>query len=222
MNTINAARRMGWQWLCPLLLVIALPLASSAASPPGESVQQASAVQSLGDALAAIDYLSGRFRQTTYPQEGGRATTASGEFRLQAPGRFLWRIEAPDNQLVVTEGTYLWHYDEDLETVTRRPVSAGASAPLQVLAGDRDSLARDFTVSRRGEHAYTLLPKSPDAGFQSLELDLEEGLPAALAIVDNLSQRIEIRLEALSTESFDSDIFNFDPPDGVDVFIHDA
>lgn len=222
MNRINAFTRTGWRWLCPLLLVIALPLASSAASASGESAQQSSAVQSLGDALAAIDYLSGRFRQTTYPQEGGRATTASGEFRLQAPGRFLWRIEAPDNQLVVTEGTYLWHYDEDLETVTRRPVSATASAPLQVLAGDRDSLARDFTVSRRGDNAYTLLPTASDAGFQSLELEFEEGLPVALAIVDNLAQRIEIRLEALSTEAFDSDIFNFSPPDGVDVFIHDA
>jgi len=218
----NTAERMGWHWLCLLLLVIGLPLVSPMASASGDLPQQASAVQSLGDTLATIDYLSGRFRQTTYPQEGGRATTASGDFRLQAPGRFLWRIEAPDNQLVVTEGTYLWHYDEDLETVTRRPVSATASAPLQVLAGDQDSLARDFTVSRRGDHSYTLLPTAPDAGFQSLELDFEEGLPVTLAIVDNLSQRIEIRLEALSTEAFDSDIFNFSPPDGVDVFIHDA
>lgn len=213
---------MVWRWLCPLLLVIALPLVSSAASASGDSSRQASAVQSLGDALATIDYLSGRFRQTTYPQEGGRATTASGEFRLQAPGRFLWRIEAPDNQLVVTEGTYLWHYDEDLETVTRRPVSASASAPLQVLAGDRDSLARDFTVTRSGDNAYTLVPTSGDTGFQTLELRFADGLPVALAIVDNLSQRIEIRLESLSTEPFDSEVFDFTPGDDVDVFIHDA
>lgn len=222
MNMINPAEWTGRRWLCTLLLMIALPLIPPAASASGDSSRQASAVQSLVDALATIEYLSGRFRQTTTPAEGGRATTASGEFRLQAPGRFLWRIQAPDNQLVVTEGTYLWHYDEDLETVTRRPVSATASAPLQVLAGDRDSLSRDFTVSRSGDHAYTLLPTAPDAGFQSLGLDFEEGLPVALVIVDNLSQRIEIRLEALSTEAFDSDIFSFSPPDGVDVFIHDA
>ncbi|MEQ8516503.1 MAG: outer membrane lipoprotein chaperone LolA, partial [Chromatocurvus sp.] len=172
--------------------------------------------------LAAIDQLSGRFRQTIYPESGGRATTSTGEFRLQAPGRFLWRIDAPDNQLVVTAGTYLWHYDADLQTATRRPVSAAGSAPLQVLAGNRDSLAQDFTVSRSAEGEYTLVPTSSDAGFQSLQLSFEDGLPAALAIVDNLSQRIEITLEALSTDTFDSGVFDFTPGDGVDVFIHDA
>ena len=225
---ILAGELINLRCLCLGLLIAGLPLLAPAVATaeapgdaPGDSSLDKSAEQALGDALATIQQLSGRFRQTIYPEAGGRATTSTGEFRLQAPGRFLWQIEAPDNQLVVTEGTYLWHYDADLETVTRRPVSATASAPLQVLAGDRDSLARDFTVSRRGEKAYTLFPTDPEAGFQVLELDFENGLPVALAIVDNLSQRIEIRLEAISTEAFDAAIFNFSPPDGVDVFIHD-
>lgn len=208
--------------LALIFLVLALGCALPSTAALAEQPAAPAAVRALGNVLASIDQLSGRFRQTIYPQAGGRATRSTGEFRLQAPGRFLWRIDAPDNQLVVTQGTYLWHYDADLQTATRRPVSAAGSAPLQVLAGDRDSLARDFTVTRHGESAYTLLPTSPDAGFESLELSFEDGLPTALAIVDNLSQRIEIRLESLSTETFDSDVFEFIPPSGVDVFIHDA
>ncbi|MFN2289139.1 MAG: outer membrane lipoprotein chaperone LolA [Chromatocurvus sp.] len=213
--------RTAWQRAALSLLILLLPMMAPGtllAGGPGNGP----AARALGDTLSAIDQLSGRFRQTIYPESGGKATRSTGEFQLQAPGRFLWRIESPDNQLVVTEGTHLWHYDADLQTATRRPLSAAGSAPLQVLAGDRDSLARDFTVSRRGDSAYTLLPTSPDAGFQSLELTFEDGLPAELAIVDNLSQRIEITLEALSVEAFDSEVFNFTPADGVDVFIHDA
>lgn len=213
--------RPAWRKAALSLLILLLPVMAPVtllAGGPGNGA----AVRALGDTLSAIDQLSGRFRQTIYPESGGTATRSTGEFRLQAPGRFLWRIESPDNQLVVTDGRHLWHYDADLQTATRRPLSAAGSAPLQVLAGDRDSLARDFTVSRRGDSAYTLLPTSPDAGFQSLELTFEDGLPAELTIVDNLSQRIEIVLESLSVEAFDGDVFNFSPADGVDVFIHDA
>lgn len=208
-----------WRRLVLGLLLTLLPLAATTAA---DDPDQPSAVQALGDTLAGIRQLSGEFRQTIYPQSGGRATRSTGEFRLQTPGRFLWQIDAPDNQLVVTQGTYLWHYDADLQTATRRPVSAAGSAPLQVLAGDRDSLARDFTVTRSGDDAYTLVPTSADAGFQTLELRFTDGLPVALAIVDNLSQRIEITLEALSTDAFDSEVFDFTPGDDVDVFIHDA
>lgn len=214
----NALQRKlsAWRRLLPGLLVALATLAAA------EDSQDAPAVEALGDTLASIRQLSGEFRQTIYPQSGGRATRSTGEFRLQTPGRFLWQIDAPDNQLVVTQGTYLWHYDADLQTATRRPVSSAGSAPLQVLAGDRDSLARDFTVTRSGDNAYTLVPTSGDTGFQTLELRFADGLPVALAIVDNLSQRIEIRLESLSTEPFDSEVFDFTPGDDVDVFIHDA
>lgn len=221
MYTIDRNELSHWRGLFALLPLVVLLLFKPAAAEAEES-GDSSAEQALGDVLAKVEHLSGRFRQTIYPQTGGRATTSTGEFRLQAPGRFLWRIEAPDNQLVVTDGIYLWHYDADLQTVTRRPVSATASAPLQVLAGDRDSLSRDFTITRRDSDLYTLLPTASDAGFQSLEMGFEDGLPVTLTIVDNLSQRIEISLEALSTDAFDSDIFNFITPEGVDLFAHDA
>ena len=85
------------------LLILLLPLMAPVtllAGGPGNGP----AVRALGDTLSAIDQLSGRFRQTIYPESGGTATRSTGEFRLQGPGRFLWRIESPDNQLVVTEG----------------------------------------------------------------------------------------------------------------------
>ena len=176
----------------------------------------------LGDILAEIRQLSGRFRQTIYPESGGRASASTGEFHLQSPDRFLWRIDEPDNQLVVARGEHLWHYDADLDTATRRPASAAANTPMQVLAGDRESLARDFTVARNRDSSFTLVPRAPDAGFQSLELTLSGGMPVALAIVDRLSQRIEITFDALSTDAIDSSIFEFSPPEGADVFIHDA
>ena len=207
-----------------MLLAVLLAIAPAAAVEPGPAngAADGSAERALGARLDEIAQLSGRFRQTVYPQAGGRATVSTGEFRLQSPGRFLWRIDAPDNQLVVTRGEYLWHYDADLQTATRRPIDAVASAPLQVLAGDRESLARDFAVTRSGEASYTLIPRNADAGFQSLELTLDAGIPRELAIVDNLSQRIEISLDAVSTDAIDADVFDFTPPDGVDVFIHDA
>jgi outer membrane lipoprotein carrier protein len=206
---------------CAVLMAVGIFLTASVA-PAQEGEVPVGAAAELADILARIEQLSGQFRQTLYPEEGGRATSSRGEFRLQAPGRFLWRIEAPDNQLVVSSGETLWHYDADLGTATRRPVSAVSSAPLQVLAGDSESLAQDFRVSRLGEDRFRLVPRRTDAGFQSLELTLDKGLPVALVILDNLSQRLEIFLEGLSVEAFDPSMFDFEPPENADVFIHDG
>ena len=100
--------------------------------------------------LEHISHLQGRFEQRQYGDDDTLLGVSSGSFRLLRPVYFSWEIESPDRQIIVANAQYLWHYDIDLQTVTRRPVAASVQAsPLQVLAGDESVLREQFRVEQQ-------------------------------------------------------------------------
>ena len=84
--------------------------------------QPGSDVDDLVKALAPVKQLQGRFTQRQYGQDKALQAESSGKFRLLRPGYFAWEILAPDQQLIIAGPQFIWHFDRDLDTVTRRPV----------------------------------------------------------------------------------------------------
>lgn len=183
-----------------------------------------SATAELARHLQNIEQMAGTFDQEQFSSESGeRVGRASGSFRLLRPDYFAWEIDAPDSQLIVADPEYVWHYDRDLETVTRRPVAGNeAASPLQVLGGDRDALAANYLVERAGEGRYQLTPTIANAGFRELVLVLEGGVLAGMEIRDNLDQKLVIRFSGVSLKpGLTTADFVFQPPEGADLFYHD-
>jgi outer membrane lipoprotein carrier protein len=199
--------------LGPLVALLGCLLAAPAA---GDSA----AAAGLAARLEALTSLSGDFEQTVTADDGAAARASAGHFSLLRPGFFRWEITAPDDQLLIAADGFLWHYDRDLETVTRRPLAAGAgSAPLRLLAGDSSTLDADFEVTRSAPERWLLRPRRADeAAFREVELAFADGLPAAMHIVDGLGQQIEIRFSALVPGRVRREDFAFTPPPGVDVY----
>jgi len=141
------------------LLALALVLAQPQAGASDEGVE------ALLAALAPVNHLQGSFIQRQYGQDDQLLVESSGRFRLLRPGYFSWEIESPDNQLIIADPEFVWHYDRDLETVTRRPLSLdGEGTPFQILGGDATALREQFTVRQVGEGAYLVTPRSAEAG----------------------------------------------------------
>lgn len=174
-------------------------------------------------ALVDMQRLEGDFEQRQYETDGSLIAESTGRFRLLRPGFFIWEINAPDSQIVIANPQFLWHYDRDLETVTRRPVTAeGGTAPLQILGGDAEALRRDFRVSQQAPGVFFLEAQSANAGFEALTLTLLEGLPAQMDIRDSLKQRVVIDfLQLDSSVALTPQDFEFQPPPGVDLFYYD-
>lgn len=185
--------------------------------------QAASDVNDLIAALAPIKQLQGSFTQRQYGQDNVLLVESSGKFRLLRPGFFAWEILSPDSQLIVAGPQYIWHYDRDLETVTRRPVTTDAEmTPLQILGGDEDALREKFQVVRKAEGAFVLTPASRDVGFKQLTLYLEGAQLTGMEIQDNLDQNVVIKFTELdSTAALDAADFAFSPPPGADLFYYD-
>jgi len=201
--------------LLATLWLIQLPL--WAAAQPGGATDE------LLEALQGLQQLQGNFEQRQYGNNDVLLLESRGKFRLLRPGYFAWEILSPDNQLIIAGPEYIWHYDQDLETATRRPVTDSAQmSPLQVLGGDASALRRRFKVERVGEGDFALAPVSDDVGFKQLTLHLDGATITGMDILDNLNQRVVIEFSQLESEAkLSSDDFAFTPPDGVDLFYYD-
>ena len=91
------------------------------------------AIGELVVALQDLEQLQGHFLQRQYGQNDVLLVESRGTFKLLRPGYFSWEITAPDNQLIIASPEYVWHYDRDLETVTRRLITDSEQmSPLQV------------------------------------------------------------------------------------------
>jgi len=196
-----------------LLLMLAAPLAAA---------QEGDAVDALLAALAPIDQLQGRFQQRQYDDNGEELAVSSGRFRLLRPGYFAWEILRPDNQLIVADPDYIWHFDRDLETVTRRPVSGQDMAPLQILGGDEEALRRSFAVEQTGPEQFEVVPLGDTAGFERLSLRFSDGDIERMTVRDDLQQEVVVEFKALDyTSPLAPEDFAFVPPPEADVFYHD-
>lgn len=213
LHCMRAARRTAGAAVQCLLFAILGCCAMSTA------LAQESPAEALARELEQLGQLAGRFTQTiSEPGSAVAEVFSAGRFGLMRPGRFYWDIERPDSQLLVVNAGVLWHYDRDLQTATRRPLTDAATLPLQILAGDRAVLARDFEVYPAGDGAYRLVPRVAEAGFSELTLSLEDSLPVRMQLSDELGRSIDIRFSALSRTGLGESDFLFTPPPGVDVF----
>lgn len=188
------------------------------------SAQADDATAALLEKLAPIQQLQGRFIQEQFDEQGEVLLESAGSFKLLRPVYFKWQIESPDRQLIIADTEFLWHYDMDLETVTRRPVDDSVEAsPLQVLAGDATGLSSSYEVTRATDESFVLVPKSSAAGFRELTVHFAEDGLSQLDIVDRLGQQIKVTLLDLDDASaLTPEAFVFKPPDSdVDVFYYD-
>ncbi|MBT4520105.1 MAG: outer membrane lipoprotein chaperone LolA [Halieaceae bacterium] len=184
---------------------------------------QDNAQDQLVSVLQRIDYLQGRFSQRQYAEDGSLLAESAGHFRLLRPGYFGWQIETPDSQLIIADPHYLWHHDQDLETVTRRPVTAsGELSPLQILGGDENLLRNRFEIEQLAGNRFSLVPDTGNPGFSRLVLILDGDTVVGMEIIDSLDQRIDITFENLDrTTALTPADFAFTVPDGVDLFYYD-
>ncbi|MFV0477756.1 MAG: outer membrane lipoprotein chaperone LolA [Parahaliea sp.] len=186
---------------------------------------RADATDELLQKLAPVKTLSGRFEQTQTVQGSDRVLLSSGHFRLLRPGYFAWDITSPDSQLILATPEYLWQYDRDLETVTRRSTAeADGVSPLQVLGGDEAAIRADYridTIDNKGER-FQLKPLDKAAGFRSLVLRFKGDTIDGMNIVDSLGQSIEVHFfDVKHNTSLAPEDFSFSPPAGADLFYHD-
>ncbi len=171
--------------------------------------------------LDGLRTLRAEFRQTVTDADGRVVDRAEGRFALARPGRFRWDYRVPE-QLIVSDGRDLWHYDVELEQVTvRRTAEAVSGTPAALLAGE-GALADSFEVSEAGAGDgldwLLLRPRGADSDFTELRLAFAGTELRRMRLADRLGQTTQLEFSRIERNPrLEAGQFRFAPPAGVDV-----
>ena len=200
------------------LTFVAVALASLVAIPSA----QAGAIDKLHRFLETTKTLRADFAQIVVAKNGMRPQQSTGVMMVSRPGKFRWQISKPYEQLLVGDGEKVWIYDPDLRQVTIRKVDAAlGSTPAALLVGSNE-LEKSFNLREIGEREslewLEATPKSPDSGFEKLQLGFSGNDLKAMELYDNFGQTTSLLFLHLERNpSLASTLFRFTPPAGVDV-----
>jgi len=198
-----------------LLANTAMVSADSKQSNPGEVY--------LNDFLANTQTVDARFQQTLRTREGEILQQTEGRFYLDRPGRFRWNYKTPYEQIIVSDGDRIWIYDVELQQVTVQKQDAGLPSSPIALLQDSASLYQSFEVTPLDEHdgvyRLKLKSKSSASDFSEIVVGVDKQGLRFMQLHDQFEQVTDIVFSDIKTNSkLAKALFEFIPPDGVDVF----
>lgn len=167
--------------------------------------------------------LEANFQQTLRAYDGEVLQQTEGQFYLDRPAKFRWNYKSPYEQIIVSDGDRIWIYDVDLQQVTVQKQSSGLPATPMALLEDSAKLHANFHVIPLDEHdgvfRLKLQSKTKEADFGEIVIGLDKKGLRFMQLHDQFEQVTDIVFSDMQTnKKLAKEIFEFIPPEGVDVF----
>lgn len=162
------------------------------------------------------------FDQEILDSSGQQLQEASGRMWLARPGRFRWEVDAPYEQVVVSNGDEVTLYDPDLQQATVQALDERVThTPALLLSGSTDELTESYEVTRSQQgtaETFTLTPRDGDTLFESLKMTFYGETLGQLQMTDSTGQRTAIEFDdAQQNVDVADSRFQLDLPEGTDV-----
>lgn len=167
------------------------------------------------------------FIQEVVDDQGRMLERSWGQMALATPAQLRWHYLGEFEQLIVADGRQVWNHDVDLEQVTVKDQAQAVDdsplyllmAPDQMEALYRVTLADTVSTSApAGLKRIRLTPREPRADFDWIDLGFSDNQLALLMIQDAFGQQTLIQFsEPVRNPALDETLFQFTPPEGVDV-----
>jgi len=167
--------------------------------------------------LADAHGFSSQFEQTIRFSDGGMQAY-KGELAVLQPGRFRWRYTKPYEQLFVSDGSRIWHYEPDLMQVQILGTMQGVDPAVIRLLDGRLSLRDVALLETVNEANGTMRRYYVRIGAKTkVWMGLAGHHLAYVESVDALGNHNRIRLLHMTAHPPAPETFTFAIPAGVDV-----
>lgn len=173
---------------------------------------------SLKQKLVDLDSLKADFSQSVTDINGKLIQQGTGRFALAVPNQFYWHLTAPDESLIVADGTDVWIYNPFAEEVSVLDLNQAIDAsPIALLVHRDENTWQQYTVTLSND-CFDISPKDLDSGVAKVEVCFAADNLTSMKLEDrqgNISQ-FQLSKQQKLTES-DRNLFKFAVPEGVDI-----
>ncbi|MDQ6986432.1 MAG: outer-membrane lipoprotein carrier protein LolA [Mariprofundaceae bacterium] len=188
-----------------VLMCQPLPVQAAASMP----VELAKTLKSLAKAGGFSASFTQRIRFSD-----GSAQRYRGEVDVLTPGRFRWRYVQPFEQLFVSDGFNIWHYEPDLMQVTvLKEMRDVDPAVIRLLDGSIGMNDVHLLEADAAKHRYYVRIGDKTRVW----LGVRHAQLAYIESLDVLGNSNRLTLERMQLTAPDAGRFAFVIPDGVDV-----
>jgi len=151
----------------------------------------------------------------------GRSSKSSGEVVFKKPGLMRWDYKQPREKLFVIDGSNLWVYTPEDQSVLQRKnfTPDSLSSSITFLWG-KGKLVEEFDLVLVSEDTLSLTPKTPQAGFSALRfvVDMKSGQVKESTVIDAQGNENHMVFSAVQLDTkVDDSLFHFTPPKGVSI-----
>ncbi|MCG9731078.1 outer membrane lipoprotein chaperone LolA [Shewanella sp. Isolate13] len=168
--------------------------------------------------LTDIHTLKANFNQTVTDINEKVIQTGEGVFALSHPNQFYWHLTAPDESLIVADGTDVWIYNPFAEEVSVMDINQAINAsPIALLVHSDDATWAKYNVVNEGE-CFKISPKELDSGVSKVEVCFDQQQLTKMVLKDQQGNVSDFTLTNQSSiAENDKQLFKFIVPDDVDI-----
>ncbi|MCL1048262.1 outer membrane lipoprotein chaperone LolA [Shewanella abyssi] len=179
---------------------------------------QADASEQLKAKLTEIDNLKANFSQTVTDINDKVIQTGEGIFALAQPNQFYWHLTAPDESLIVADGTDVWIYNPFAEEVSVMDVNQAISAsPIALLVHSDPDTWSQYQVKSNGQ-CFEISPLDKDAGVAEVEVCFNDITLTKMVLRDQQGNTSNFTLsDQTKVKESEGDLFKFIVPEDVDI-----
>ncbi|RMH71773.1 MAG: outer membrane lipoprotein carrier protein LolA [Gemmatimonadetes bacterium] len=162
-----------------------------------------------------------KLTQTRIIEVLNRTQTTHGTIIMKAPNLFRISYAAPDSQLIVSNGDSVWLYTPELNQVQISPLMSSDNFLYHYFENSRAERLDDDVVSATQCYQLVLTPHQSDGITKRIKAWIAQDtyLPYQIETLDQNGNITRYTFSNVTTTlPADSSLFQFDPPEGVDIF----
>lgn len=211
------------------ILLLAAPVLAQDES--GAAVNQNSAdvsalVQKIQQQYETLESFQAQFTQRLTNVSSGETQERGGTLYYMKPQLVRWETVTPENELLVVGRDAVWDYFADEEAAYKYDLAAVLESKtiLRFISGQA-KIEDEFFVEDAGEEGglakLSLLPLEPEPQLVQayLWVDPDTGIFERILLMDFYGNENDLSFQDLELDpDLDASLFEFEPPDGVDVF----